>query len=274
MNAVSAAYGAAAVWAACGAAMGQVYNASTAFSPTVNPAGVWSYGLRPGGGGTFLPFVHTTVVNLIDFWDRDLPYPDAYPKVGHNGTDQTQYWGGGTEGPVAAGELVMHPGPAPAVLRFTAPSAALYSIIVQARATATCASATGVAVWSGATQVDGSGLGGLGSQWFSAQQVYREAGQTVDLVVDNGGNGINCDHVAVSVVVTTSACGPADIGGTGGVAGFDGRLDNNDFVVFIDWFFAHDARADRGSTGGVPGSDGAWDNNDFVVFIDQFFGGC
>ncbi|HYD02454.1 MAG TPA: GC-type dockerin domain-anchored protein [Phycisphaerales bacterium] len=66
----------------------------------------------------------------------------------------------------------------------------------------------------------------------------------------------------------------ADLGQVGGVPGTDGVLDNNDFVVFIDYFFAQDARADRGSTGGVPGADGAWDNNDFVVFIDQFFAGC
>ncbi|HYC99626.1 MAG TPA: GC-type dockerin domain-anchored protein, partial [Phycisphaerales bacterium] len=71
-----------------------------------------------------------------------------------------------------------------------------------------------------------------------------------------------------------AGCGPADIGSQGGVAGPDGTLDNNDFVVFIDQFFAHSPSADRGSQGGVPGADGQYDNNDFVVFIDQFFTGC
>ena len=66
----------------------------------------------------------------------------------------------------------------------------------------------------------------------------------------------------------------ADIGVTGGTPGSDGVLDNNDFVVFIDRFFAHTPSADVGSTGGAPGADGAWDNNDFIVFIDQFFAGC
>jgi hypothetical protein len=69
-------------------------------------------------------------------------------------------------------------------------------------------------------------------------------------------------------------CGPGDIGGTGGVPTPDGQLSNDDFIVFIDFFFSHDARADRGGTGGVPLADGAWDNNDFVVFIDDFFAGC
>jgi hypothetical protein len=66
----------------------------------------------------------------------------------------------------------------------------------------------------------------------------------------------------------------ADIGRTGGIEGRDGALDNNDFVVFIDWFFAHNPGADRGATGGVFGHDGQYNNNDFVVFIDEFFAGC
>jgi hypothetical protein len=66
----------------------------------------------------------------------------------------------------------------------------------------------------------------------------------------------------------------ADLGAQGGAAGHDSVLDNNDFVVFIDYFFNHNASADVGSQGGVSGQDGMWDNNDFVVFIDAFFHGC
>jgi hypothetical protein len=66
----------------------------------------------------------------------------------------------------------------------------------------------------------------------------------------------------------------ADIGVQGGVPGEDGILDNNDFVVFIGFFFDGDPAADIGMAGGVPGSDGLFDNNDFVVFVDQFFSGC
>ncbi|MBY0308117.1 MAG: M36 family metallopeptidase [Phycisphaerales bacterium] len=69
-------------------------------------------------------------------------------------------------------------------------------------------------------------------------------------------------------------CGPADLGGQGGVAGADGLLDNNDFVVFIREFFANGAGADAGRQGGVPGGDGQFDNNDFIVFISMFFSGC
>ncbi|MDP1663475.1 MAG: S8 family serine peptidase [Phycisphaerales bacterium] len=67
---------------------------------------------------------------------------------------------------------------------------------------------------------------------------------------------------------------PADFGSQGGLPGHDGLLDNNDFVVFIDFFFSENPRADIGMQGGIPGSDGSFDNNDFVVFIDFFFAGC
>jgi hypothetical protein len=85
-----------------------------------------------------------------------------------------------------------------------------------------------------------------------------------------GQNG-KCIAVFQSAV---GPCGAADIGGQGGVLGADGMLNNNDFVVFIDLFFAANGIADVGVQGGVPGHDGLFDNNDFVVFIDLFFDGC
>ncbi len=82
-------------------------------------------------------------------------------------------------------------------------------------------------------------------------------------------------YVTIAANVTpVTQCGPADIGGQGGVDGADGVLNNNDFVVFINHFFASDPSADIGVQGGIPGSDGAWNNNDFIVFINQFFAGC
>jgi hypothetical protein len=76
-------------------------------------------------------------------------------------------------------------------------------------------------------------------------------------------------------------CGAADIGGQGGAALTcgDGVLDSNDFVVFLQWFFAGDLRADFAGQGASPVirepiGDGVLDNNDFVVFINLFFEGC
>ena len=83
---------------------------------------------------------------------------------------------------------------------------------------------------------------------------------------------VACTSIAVTVT-PHSAC-PADLGAAGGVPAHDCMLDNNDFIVFINYFFTGDPRADRGQTGGIPGADSRFDNNDFVVFIDQFFAGC
>lgn len=66
----------------------------------------------------------------------------------------------------------------------------------------------------------------------------------------------------------------ADMGSQGGVEGGDGQLDNNDFIVYINYFFQQDVRADVGVQGGEPGSDGEWNNNDFIAFIGLFFEGC
>ena len=94
-----------------------------------------------------------------------------------------------------------------------------------------------------------------------------------DCVISN-----TCGNAVTTPCNVTIAftCGPADVGAAGGVytpCG-DGLLDNNDFIAFIDLFFAASPIADRGSAGGFPGTDNSWDNNDFIVFINQFFEGC
>jgi hypothetical protein len=111
--------------------------------------------------------------------------------------------------------------------------------------------------------------------WMQFTVTFTATGATATLTFLNGSASYNYESLLDNVTLEAApACGPADLAGQGGIAGADGMLDNNDFIVFIDYFFAHSPIADRGSTGGVPGADGHWDNNDFVVFIDQFFGGC
>ncbi len=101
--------------------------------------------------------------------------------------------------------------------------------------------------------------------------------RSVELTPTDGAGGFRYINWAIDDVTLTApaqACGSSDIGSTGGADGADGQLNNNDFIVFIDRFFAADPRADVGATGGVPGADDAFNNNDFVVFIDRFFAGC
>lgn len=75
-------------------------------------------------------------------------------------------------------------------------------------------------------------------------------------------------------IATFTSTNQADIASAGAVAGPDGLLNNNDFIFFIDRFFAQDPLADRGVAGGQAGQDGLFNNNDFIAFIDQFFAGC
>ena len=129
-----------------------------------------------------------------------------------------------------------------------------------------------------------------GPVWIAGQQVGTLTGQgtpTITLAASSiaGNEAALTQWHLFTRCTAANACGSrtlskvltvysADIGVQGGVYGHDGVLDNNDFVVFIDLFFAGDARANVGSAGGEPGNDGAFDNNDFVVFIDRFFTHC
>ena len=81
------------------------------------------------------------------------------------------------------------------------------------------------------------------------------------------------DFAFTAFTFTSPVCA-ADFGQQGGIAGHDGMLDNNDFIQFIDAFFATDPHADIGVQGGLQGSDGQFDNNDFIAFIDLYFAGC
>ncbi|MFT3686543.1 MAG: GC-type dockerin domain-anchored protein [Phycisphaerales bacterium] len=89
---------------------------------------------------------------------------------------------------------------------------------------------------------------------------------------NGGANSVAVNAVPVPTV--PAHCGLADIGVQGGTPGQDNALDNNDFIAFINFFFAADGRADFGMQGGQPGADGMFDNNDFIAFINAFFANC
>jgi hypothetical protein len=134
---------------------------------------------------------------------------------------------------------------------------------------------TRAAYWNGTAGSYEDLHAALGAEFTTsvAYGVYEDS-SGLHVVGFASGPGLPNRAILWSIPTNPPPCGPADVGKVGGLAGADGLLDNNDFIVFIDFFFNADLRADRGSTGGLPGSDGAWDNNDFIVFIDQFFEGC
>jgi hypothetical protein len=117
-----------------------------------------------------------------------------------------------------------------------------------------------------------NGDGGVAATQADMQQVLANVhGIYIRTEWTTGADDTSIDNIIIAG--GTLVC-PADVGVQGGVPGHDGLLDNNDFVVFINFFFSADARADVGVQGGIAGHDGLFDNNDFVVFINEFFAGC
>jgi hypothetical protein len=78
----------------------------------------------------------------------------------------------------------------------------------------------------------------------------------------------------VPVTLPAVACGASDVAGPGQVEGADGQLTADDIIVYINWFFAADARADIAGAGQVLGADGQFTADDLIVFINRFFAGC
>jgi hypothetical protein len=135
-----------------------------------------------------------------------------------------------------------------------------------------------------------TGTGPLSYQW----RRYPRVGPQVAQTIPNSNNPTLTIPLALLSdagkydCVITNACGSvttpiyrlailaADRGGAGGIQGSDGAVSNDDFIVFINQFFASDVRADIGSAGGVSLPDGDFDNNDFISFINLFFSypGC
>ena len=122
---------------------------------------------------------------------------------------------------------------------------------------------------NGSDLVDGDRISGSGTSTLSIASMMLADSGVYECVV----SGLSCSgSSAISTVVTLSC--PADLGVAGGGNGWDGVLDNNDFIAFINLFFEVNAKADMGRAGGETGADGAFDNNDFIVFINRFFDGC
>ena len=108
--------------------------------------------------------------------------------------------------------------------------------------------------------------------WMQFTVSFTATGSSTVITFYNGGAPNNYESNLDNVTLVAN-CIP-DMGRQGGIAGPDGHLDNNDFVVFISHFFNQNAAADIGRQGGLSGADTLFDNNDFVVFISAFFTGC
>jgi hypothetical protein len=79
------------------------------------------------------------------------------------------------------------------------------------------------------------------------------------------------DRVRVTI---RNVCTQSDVAGPGQTIGADGDLTADDIIVFVNWFFAADARADVAGQGQTVGADGQFTADDIILFVNRFFAGC
>lgn len=87
-------------------------------------------------------------------------------------------------------------------------------------------------------------------------------------------NGVVGDRPLLQVTYTIPRCGPMDIVGQGGSAGYDGALTVDDLVAYLAYFFAGNPIADITALGGTDVPDGQITVDDLVAALRLFFSGC
>lgn len=121
----SAALAAAATLPAPAAHAALSFDAASAFSPTTNPNGEWSFGSQPTLSGPFSVAAFNGSLFGCDYWCANPAF--GLPGVIHNPSASTINFG--SSAVFAPGQLILHPGPAGelSTARFTAPLAGVYT---------------------------------------------------------------------------------------------------------------------------------------------------
>lgn len=175
----------------------QTYDAAVDFSIASNPNGVWTYGFSTTLGGALTLF-DQTAGGATPVWRHSVVQNLGTPAIYRNDT-------GGVINGLPVGGLALHPGAAElAVLRFTAPSAASYSINTQFLdgdfgQTGATILHNGVTLFSNPAT--------SGNPAFNTT-VALLAGDTVDIVVDHAGDGFFNDTTGVAAVIQNASSAP------------------------------------------------------------------
>ena len=187
---------------------GPVWDLEADFSQTSgNPNGAWTYGSAPNIAPGYAMSAYTTpsVLQTLELW-HTTPYD---PNVGHNSldTDIVPTW----TARYPAHTATAGPGPAGVYsgYRFTAPADGWYKIDAEMFNVVTGGNhaTTDVHVIRNATaELFGAGINpGNPSADFHSLSVRLSAGETVDFIVGDGGNGHGNDNTAVRGQVTRVA---------------------------------------------------------------------
>jgi outer membrane protein assembly factor BamB len=133
--------------------------------------------------------------------------------------------------------------------------------------------------------------GAAGGSFFPSGKIYSfNADLTERWVVSTGDNlnqggpALGTDGTLVVAgpnnniwayrTIRTQACGLSDVAGPGQSIGPDNTLTADDIIVFLNWFFASDARADVAGPGQSTTPDRQFSADDIIVFLNRFFAGC
>ncbi len=165
-----------------------VYDASTGFSTTANPNGVWTYGSSTTLGSTFIQGVTHGKSFGIDYWVNDFNV--SSPSITHNGTSGAIQYANITWQP---GQLGFHPGSSGqnAVIRFTAPSAESYSLSSAFKGLDRTPTTTDVHVLLNGVSLFNGVVNGFGSGPTFSNILSLSVGDKIDFSVGYGSNGTN-----------------------------------------------------------------------------------
>lgn len=177
----------------------QVYSAANDFSSTNNPNGAWSYGWAASLGQ---PFQFQNMQKLsslaLDIWSA----PNSYPYVLHNGTANQITTHNAIYVPNALG---LHPGDQGevAIVRWTAPTAGTYAVNAkfggaEAGMANVVVQKNGVTLFQDVKNTSDPQL--LAPKTYIGQ-VSVAAGDTLDFVVGNGGNGYISDSTRLEATL-------------------------------------------------------------------------
>lgn len=191
------------------------YDAAGDFSTGSNPNGTWSYGYSYGVGSTFiLDTTNTTSYGpglALGGWMGNVDStPGAnYPYALKNFTASTVANNGSTI--FQPGQLGLQPGESnlESIVRWTAPFSGAFNINVTFSGCNVLGDSVNVYVLTNGSSLFSSTVSPSPASYTGSQSIL--AGDTIDFVVGNGGNGQNDDTTGMAATITPVAVGNADL---------------------------------------------------------------
>jgi len=179
----------------------QTYNVVGDFSISSNPNGAWSYGSSTGLAAAFIPssIPSNNVVGLpLEGWlgtvDGFYPY-QLLNTSAHNVTNANTVY--------QPGQLGLHPGPQGqySVVRWTAPLSGTFSINATFSGLSLLGDSTDVHIFLDGVSIFNSTVNGTPAPTSYSGLQSIVAGDRIDFVVGNGGNGYTEDTTALTATI-------------------------------------------------------------------------